>query len=89
MKDKHGDFMVVEVDENDKYAPRKTGVFNVFLNERTVGKSNSCGIIIRMITPSTAPVTSNTKLSYLKATTRTWPLTKTNSLHPRSSPTIH
>jgi len=38
MKDKHGDFMVIEVADNDKYAPRKTGVYNVRLNERVVGK---------------------------------------------------
>ena len=38
MKDAHGDLMVVEVDTKDKYAPRKTGVYNVFLQEREVGK---------------------------------------------------
>lgn len=38
MKDHHGDLMVIEVDTKDKYSPRKTGVFNVFLQERSIGK---------------------------------------------------
>lgn len=37
MKDHHGDLMVIEVDTKDKYAPRKTGVYNVFLQERVIG----------------------------------------------------
>ena len=30
--------MVIEVDSKDKYAPRKTGVFNAVIQEREIGK---------------------------------------------------
>jgi hypothetical protein len=38
MKDHHGDIMVIEIDPKDKYSPRKTGVHNVMLQERSIGK---------------------------------------------------
>ena len=40
IKDSHGHVMIIEVDANDKYAPRKTGVYNVHLQERVMGKQS-------------------------------------------------